>query len=85
MNLNFLVHLLKIVIVRSIFGLNLKFKVENNNNIFLLRRVKALILRLVLLFIHVQIEYSFSLIRYFKHCHNKLYFVNLMLLVYDIR
>lgn len=59
MNLNFLVHLLKIVIVRSIFGLNLKFKVENNNNIFLLRRVKALILRLVLLFIHVQIEYSF--------------------------
>lgn len=60
MNLNFLVDLLKIVIVRSIFGLNLKFKVENNNNIFLLRRVKALILRLVLLFIHVQIEYSFS-------------------------
>lgn len=60
MNLNLLVHLLKIVIVRSIFGLNLKFKVENNNNIFLLRRVKALILRLVLLFIHVQIEYSFS-------------------------
>lgn len=60
MNLNFLVHLLKIVIVRSIFGLNLKFKVENNNNIFLLRRVKALILRLVLLLIHVQIEYSFS-------------------------
>lgn len=59
MNLNFLVDLLKIVIVRSIFGLNLKFKVENNNNIFLLRRVKALILRLVLLFIHVQIEYSF--------------------------
>lgn len=60
MNLNFLVDLLKIVIVRSIFGLNLKFKVENNNNIFLLRRVKALILRLVLLFIHVQIEYLFS-------------------------
>lgn len=59
MNLNFLVDLLKIVFVRSIFGLNLKFKVENNNNIFLLRRVKALILRLVLLFIHVQIEYSF--------------------------
>lgn len=59
MNLNFLVDLLIIVIVRSIFGLNLKFKVENNNNIFLLRRVKALILRLVLLFIHVQIEYSF--------------------------
>lgn len=59
MNLNFLVDLLKIVIVRSIFGLYLKFKVENNNNIFLLRRVKALILRLVLLFIHVQIEYSF--------------------------
>lgn len=59
MNLNFLVDLLKIVIVRSIFGLNLKFKVENINNIFLLRRVKALILRLVLLFIHVQIEYSF--------------------------
>lgn len=59
MNLNFLVDLLKIVIVRSIFGLNLEFKVENNNNIFLLRRVKALILRLVLLFIHVQIEYSF--------------------------
>lgn len=58
MNLNFLVDLLKIVIVRSIFGLNLEFKVENNNNIFLLRRVKALILRLVLLFIHVQIEYS---------------------------
>lgn len=45
MNLNFLVDLLKIVIVRSIFGLNLKFKVENNNNIFLLRRVKALLLR----------------------------------------
>lgn len=59
MNLNFLIDLLKIVIVRSIFGLNLKFKVENINNIFLLRRVKALILRLVLLFIHVQIEYSF--------------------------
>lgn len=59
MNLSFLVDLLKIVIVRSIFGLNLKFKVENNNNIFLLRRVKALILRLVLLFIHVQIEYLF--------------------------
>lgn len=59
MNLNFLVDLLKIVIVRSIFGLNLEFKVENNNSIFLLRRVKALILRLVLLFIHVQIEYSF--------------------------
>lgn len=59
MNLNFLVDLLKIVVVRSIFGLNLKFKVENNNNIFLLKRVKALILRLVLLFIHVQIEYSF--------------------------
>lgn len=59
MNLNFLVDLLKIVIVRPIVGLNLKFKVENNNNIFLLRRVKALILRLVLLFIHVQIEYSF--------------------------
>lgn len=59
MNLNFLVDLIKIVIVRSIFGLNLKFKVENNNNIFLLKRVKALILRLVLLFIHVQIEYSF--------------------------
>lgn len=59
MNLNFLVDLLKIVIVWSIFGLNLKFKVENNNNIFLLRRVKSLILRLVLLFIHVQIEYSF--------------------------
>lgn len=59
MNLNFLVDLLKIVIVRPIVGLNLKFKVENNNNIFLLRRVKALILRLVLLFIHVQIEYLF--------------------------
>lgn len=59
MNLNFLVDLLKIVIVRPIVGLNLKFKVENNNNIFLLKRVKALILRLVLLFIHVQIEYSF--------------------------
>lgn len=59
MNLNFLVDLLKIVIVRPIVGLNLKFKVENNNNIFLLRRVKSLILRLVLLFIHVQIEYSF--------------------------
>lgn len=53
MNLNFLVDFFKIVIVWLIFGLNLKFKVENNNNIFLLRCVKVLILRFVLFFIYV--------------------------------
>lgn len=55
-----LVDFFKVVIVPSVFFvLNLKFKVQNNyNNKFLLRQVKALILRLVLLFIHVQIECS---------------------------
>lgn len=56
-----LVDFFKVVIVPPVFFfvLNLKFKVQNNyNNKFLLRQVKALILRLVLLFIHVQIECS---------------------------